>query len=82
MSKRIGEKMNEHLKEKIKLLPDLPGCYLMKDSQGTVIYVGKAKVLKNRVKSYFTGSHDGKTQRLVNEIVDFETIYPAGAAEL
>lgn len=66
--------MNEHLKEKIKLLPDLPGCYLMKDSQGTVIYVGKAKVLKNRVKSYFTGSHDGKTQRLVNEIVDFETI--------
>lgn len=52
--------MHEHLKEKLAILPDQPGCYLMKDKQGTVIYVGKAKVLKNRVRSYFTGSHDGK----------------------
>ncbi len=52
----------------------MPGCYLMKDRQGTIIYVGKAKVLKQRVRSYFTGSHDGKTQRLVSEIVDFETL--------
>lgn len=52
--------MHEHLKEKLAILPDQPGCYLMKDRQGTVIYVGKAKVLKNRVRSYFTGSHDGK----------------------
>lgn len=66
--------MNNHLKEKLSILPDKPGCYLMKDRHGTIIYVGKAKVLKNRVRSYFTGSHDGKTLRLVNEIVDFEYI--------
>ena len=64
--------MNELIKAKLALLPDQPGCYLMKDRQGTVIYVGKAKILKNRVRSYFTGSHDGKTLRLVNEIEDFE----------
>src|SRR5699024_193341 len=53
----------------------------MKDRQGTIIYVGKAKVLKNRVRSYFTGSHDGKTQRLVSEIVDFETIITSSDIE-
>lgn len=53
-------------------MPEQPGCYLMKDRQGVIIYVGKAKVLKNRVRSYFTGTHDAKTQRLVNEIADFE----------
>ncbi len=66
--------VNETIKQKLTLLPDQPGCYLMKDRQGTIIYVGKAKVLKNRVRSYFTGSHDGKTLRLVNEIEDFEYI--------
>ncbi len=66
--------MNELIQQKCAILPDQPGCYLMKDRQGTIIYVGKAKVLKNRVRSYFTGSHDGKTQRLVQEIVDFEYI--------
>lgn len=66
--------MNEIIEHKLSILPDLPGCYLMKDRQGTIIYVGKAKVLKNRVRSYFTGSHDGKTQRLVAEIEDFEYI--------
>jgi excinuclease ABC subunit C len=69
------------LKEKLSLLPDKPGCYLMKNSAGEVIYVGKAKVLKNRVRSYFTGSHDGKTQRLVQEIVDFEYIVTSSAVE-
>lgn len=73
--------MNDLLKEKIAILPSNPGCYLMKDHQGTIIYVGKAKVLKNRVRSYFRGSHDGKTQRLVNEIVDFETIITSSDIE-
>ncbi|MCD5002504.1 excinuclease ABC subunit UvrC [Enterococcus saccharolyticus] len=66
--------MNEQIKNKLALLPDQPGCYLMKDKNGTIIYVGKAKVLKNRVRSYFTGSHDTKTERLVSEIEDFEYI--------
>lgn len=66
--------MNERIKNKLALLPDQPGCYLMKDKNGTIIYVGKAKVLKNRVRSYFTGSHDTKTERLVSEIEDFEYI--------
>lgn len=62
------------IKEKLKVLPAKPGCYLMKDKHGTVIYVGKSKMLRNRVRSYFIGAHDEKTQRLVMEIVDFEYI--------
>ena len=73
--------MNELIAEKLAILPELPGCYLMKDRQGTIIYVGKAKVLKNRVRSYFTGSHDAKTQRLVGEIVDFEYIVTSSNIE-
>lgn len=73
--------MDDLIQEKLSILPDLPGCYLMKDRQGTIIYVGKAKILKNRVRSYFTGSHDGKTQRLVSEIVDFETIITSSDIE-
>ncbi|MGG3455276.1 excinuclease ABC subunit UvrC [Paenibacillus rhizolycopersici] len=64
----------ERIQHKLALLPDSPGCYLMKNKEGTIIYVGKAKVLKNRVRSYFTGSHNGKTQLLVSEIRDFEYI--------
>lgn len=67
-------RMNERIKNKLALLPDQPGCYLMKDKNGTIIYVGKAKILKNRVRSYFRGSHDTKTERLVSEIDDFEYI--------
>ena len=66
--------MNERIKNKLALLPDQPGCYLMKDKNGTIIYVGKAKILKNRVRSYFRGSHDTKKERLVSEIDDFEYI--------
>lgn len=73
--------MNDTIKNKLALLPDQPGCYLMKDRQGTIIYVGKAKILKNRVRSYFTGSHDGKTQRLVGEIEDLEYIVTSSNIE-
>ena len=59
------------IKEKINLLPTQPGCYLMKDSKGEVIYVGKAKNLKNRVRSYFVGAHNEKTTLLISEIKDF-----------
>lgn len=73
--------INQMMQHKLAVLPDQPGCYLMKDRQGTIIYVGKAKVLKNRVRSYFTGSHDTKTQRLVNEIEDFEYIVTSSDKE-
>lgn len=73
--------VNKTIQNKLALLPDQPGCYLMKDRQGTIIYVGKAKILKNRVRSYFTGSHDGKTQRLVSEIEDFEYIVTSSNIE-
>ena len=66
--------MNAVIAEKLKQLPDLPGCYLMKDAAGTVIYVGKAVNLKRRVSSYFRGAHDAKTELLVADIVDFETV--------
>ena len=62
------------LKEKLLLLPNKPGCYLMKNIDGVIIYVGKAKNLKNRVNSYFRGKHTGKTAKLVSEILDFEYI--------
>src|SRR5690606_34155462 len=75
------EQYRKNIQEKLALLPDQPGCYLMKDRQGTVIYVGKAKVLKNRVRSYFTGSHDRKTQALVSEIADFEYIITSSNIE-
>jgi len=71
----------ENIRHKLALLPDQPGCYLMKNEEGKIIYVGKAKVLKNRVRSYFTGSHDGKTQKLVSEIRDFEYIVTASNTE-
>lgn len=64
----------QHIENKLKLLPDLPGCYIMKDINAHVIYVGKAKNLKNRVRSYFKSSHEGKWAALVAEIRDFETI--------
>ena len=62
------------IKSKLELLPTSPGCYIHKDKNATIIYVGKAKNLRNRVRSYFRGSHDTKTEALVSEIVDFEFI--------
>lgn len=69
------------IKEKLELVPHLPGCYLMKNDVGTIIYVGKAKDLKNRVSSYFRGSHTGKTAKLVSEIKDFEYIVVSSEKE-
>ncbi len=60
------------IKEKLSLVPNSPGCYLMKNKDNVIIYVGKAKKLKNRLSSYFRGTHTGKTAKLVSEIVDFE----------
>lgn len=65
---------DEMIRQKLALLPSEPGCYLMKNDQGTIIYVGKAKKLKNRVTSYFNGVHNYKTTKLVSEIVDFDYI--------
>ena len=69
------------IKEKLKLLPQLPGCYLMKNADGEIIYVGKAKNLANRVKSYFTGKHNLKTEKLVENIRDFEYIITSSDTE-
>lgn len=73
--------MNELIKHKLELLPDSPGCYIHKDKNGKIIYVGKAKNLKNRVRSYFHGSHNIKTELLVSEIEDFEYIVTGSNTE-
>ncbi|KXT77020.1 excinuclease ABC subunit UvrC [Streptococcus sp. DD12] len=73
--------MNQLIKHKLELLPDSPGCYIHKDKTGKIIYVGKAKNLKNRVRSYFRGSHDTKTEMLVSEIADFEYIVTGSNTE-
>lgn len=73
--------IKQHIKKKLSLLPTKPGCYLMKNKDGIIIYVGKAKNLKNRVSSYFRGKHTGKTARLVNEITDFEYVVVGSETE-
>ena len=70
-----------NIEDKLKILPALPGCYLMKNKDGDIIYVGKAKKLKNRVRQYFVGAHDFKTQRLVANIDDFEFIVTGSEKE-
>ena len=69
------------LQDKLALLPDLPGCYIMKDVEDHILYVGKAKVLKNRVRSYFHGVHNNKTTKLVSHIHDFEFIVTGSEKE-
>lgn len=64
----------DYIKQKLSLVPNSPGCYQMKNKDGVIIYVGKAKKLKNRLSSYFRGTHTGKTARLVSEITDFEYV--------
>ena len=67
--------------DKLKLVPHKPGCYLMKNKDGVIIYVGKAKDLRNRLNSYFHSSHTGKTARLVSEIADFDYIVVSSETE-
>ena len=69
------------MKEKLKLIPERPGCYLMKNKDGLIIYVGKAKNLKRRVNSYFNKVHTGKTRALVSNITDFEYIVTSSETE-
>ncbi|MBQ0065526.1 MAG: excinuclease ABC subunit UvrC [Firmicutes bacterium] len=73
--------ISKNLQDKLALLPDSPGCYIMKDENGEILYVGKAKVLKNRVRSYFHGTHNYKTTKLVSKIRDFEFICTASEKE-
>lgn len=72
---------SEYLEHKLALLPDQPGCYLMKNANAQIIYVGKAKNLKNRVRSYFKSSHTGKVAAMVEEVADFETIVTSSNKE-
>ena len=77
----MTDEIKEYIKEKLKLVPNLPGSYQMKNKDGIIIYVGKAKNLHNRVKSYFMGTRTGKTAMLVNDIVDFEYIVTSSELE-
>ena len=67
--------MNDNLKEKISLMPDSPGCYIYKDIDGNVLYVGKAKRLKTRVNQYFDRVYFNKTANLVKQIEDVEFVF-------
>ncbi len=73
--------MAKDFKEKLNAVPELPGSYQMLDETGAILYVGKAKNLKSRLKSYFTGSHDQKTQALVENIADFTYLVTASELE-
>lgn len=77
----MNEEVKKHIKEKLSLVPELPGSYQMKNKDGIIIYVGKAKNLKNRLKSYFTGNVTGKTAMLVNDISTFEYIVTSSELE-
>lgn len=77
----MDSKVLEHIKAKLSLVPLKPGCYQMYNKDGVIIYVGKAKLLANRLKSYFTGSHDAKTTQMVSEVVNFEYIITRSETE-
>ncbi len=77
----MDENTKKYIKQKLSLVPNKPGCYLMKNVDGIIIYVGKAKKLKNRLSSYFRGTHTGKTAKLVSEIKDFEYIVVGSETE-
>lgn len=73
--------MNDKIRAKLSLLPELPGCYVMKNKENEIIYIGKAKKLVNRVSSYFNRPHEGKTQKMVSEIEDFDYIVTSSEKE-
>lgn len=77
----MDKNIKDHIKQKLSLVPKQPGCYLMKNKDSIIIYVGKAKNLKNRLSSYFRGTHTGKTAKLVSEIVDFEYVVVTSETE-
>ena len=77
----MNEEVKKYIHEKLKLVPKKPGSYQMKNKDGIIIYVGKAKNLFNRVRSYFIGVKTGKTRMLVNDIVDFEYIVTSSELE-
>ena len=77
----MDNKIKDHIKAKLSLVPLEPGCYQMYNKDGVIIYVGKAKLLKNRLSSYFTGSHDAKTTQMVSEVVNFEYIITRSETE-
>lgn len=79
--KAMVEQYQKNIKQKLTVVPMEPGCYLMKDRNNQIIYVGKAKKLRNRLRSYFTGAHDAKTTRLVGEIRNFEYIVTSSETE-
>ena len=68
----MREKVSEHIQNILSTLPNNPGVYRYYNDKGEILYVGKAKNLKNRVKSYFTGSVFGKTKVLVKKIADIK----------
>lgn len=70
----MTQEILEKIKTKLTLVPKKPGCYQMYNKDNEIIYVGKAKILQNRLKSYFTGSHDAKTTRMLQDVVNFEYI--------
>ena len=75
------DRLRRKIRDKLSVVPFEPGCYLMKDRNDQIIYVGKAKRLRNRLRSYFTGAHDAKTTRLVSEIRNFEFIVTSSETE-
>ena len=77
----MTEETKKHVKEKLSLVPELPGSYQMKNKDGIIIYVGKAKNLKRRVSSYFNKVQTGKTAMLVNDIATFEYIVTSSELE-
>ena len=77
----MNEEVQKHIKQKLSLVPNKPGCYQMKNKDQVIINVGKAKKLKNRLSSYFIGTHTGKTAKLISEITDFEYIIVGSETE-